>query len=208
MPKIVDHDQYRKQLLTKSLDLFASKGYGSITMREIARGIGVSTGTLYHYFSSKETLFLQLVEELTEQDIINFLAFSAKTNDVQTLLERIETLFAFVAHNEDYFLKQTLIWIDFCRQQNNAESLTREVLKRSDERVKQVISDRLKIPEKVAEFIFIFFHGLLLAKLFEGKTISYPEQGILLAKMLTAYLEPESQLTQPGKNKNNESSLL
>jgi AcrR family transcriptional regulator len=198
MPKIVDHDQYRKELLTKSLDLFAAKGYGSITMREIARGIGVSTGTLYHYFSSKETLFLQLVEELTEQDIINFLAFLGEINDVQTLSERIETLFAFVAQKENYFLKQTLVWIDFCRQQDNPEIVDYEVLKRAEERVKQVISDRLKIPRQVAEFIYVFIHGLLLAKLFEGKAIS-SEQGILLAKMLTAYLEPESLLTKPEK---------
>ena len=59
MPKIVDHEQYRKELLGKCFDLFAQKGYGSITMRQIAQGLGVSTGTLYHYFPSKQALFEQ-----------------------------------------------------------------------------------------------------------------------------------------------------
>ncbi|PLZ35065.1 TetR family transcriptional regulator, partial [Fischerella thermalis WC542] len=74
MPKIVDHEQYRKELLMKSFDLFAQKGYAAITMRDIAKELGVSTGTLYHYFSNKKALFLQLVEEQTRQDILNFLA--------------------------------------------------------------------------------------------------------------------------------------
>ncbi|NJL79674.1 MAG: helix-turn-helix transcriptional regulator, partial [Richelia sp. SM2_1_7] len=60
MPKIVDHEKYRKELLWKSFDLFAQKGYGSVTMREIAKELGVSTGTLYHYFPNKESLYLQL----------------------------------------------------------------------------------------------------------------------------------------------------
>jgi AcrR family transcriptional regulator len=54
MPKIVDHDQYRKELLSKCFDLFAEKGYGSITMRQIAEGLNVSTGTLYHYFPANK----------------------------------------------------------------------------------------------------------------------------------------------------------
>ena len=53
MPKIVDRDRYRKELLNKCFDIFAEKGYSSVTMREIGSEIGVSTGTLYHYFPSK-----------------------------------------------------------------------------------------------------------------------------------------------------------
>jgi AcrR family transcriptional regulator len=70
MPKIVDHDRYRKELLGKCFDLFAAKGYGSITMREIAQGLGVSTGTLYHYFPNKKVLFEQLIEQMAERDVI------------------------------------------------------------------------------------------------------------------------------------------
>jgi AcrR family transcriptional regulator len=72
MPKVVDHDQYRRTLLQQSLDLFAENGYSSITMRQLAEGLGVSTGTLYHYFPNKENMFLQLVEELTEQILVIF----------------------------------------------------------------------------------------------------------------------------------------
>ena len=105
MPKIVDRDQYRKELLIKSFDLFAQKGYGSITMRQLAQGLGVSTGTLYHYFPSKEALFLQLVEEQTQQNILNFLA---EEGNPTTLPERIETLFNFCTDESPWWTQLTL----------------------------------------------------------------------------------------------------
>ncbi|MFM8003959.1 MAG: TetR/AcrR family transcriptional regulator, partial [Dolichospermum sp.] len=42
MPKIVNHEQYRKELLSKCFDLFAEKGYAAITMRQISAGLKVS----------------------------------------------------------------------------------------------------------------------------------------------------------------------
>ncbi|ACK70521.1 transcriptional regulator, TetR family [Gloeothece citriformis PCC 7424] len=186
MPKIVDHNLYRQELLSKCFDLFASKGYGSVTMREIAQGIGVSTGTLYHYFSGKEAIFLQLVEEQTKQDISNFLATADRN---QPLSGRIETLFNFIAKNEDYFQQQILIWVDFCRHQDNQEVLNNEKLKQADEEIRQVLTDYLQVDELIIELIFSLIYGILMARLFEGKTISYTNQGNLLAKMLTVYLQ-------------------
>ncbi|MBW4432584.1 MAG: TetR/AcrR family transcriptional regulator [Pelatocladus maniniholoensis HA4357-MV3] len=187
MPKIVDHKQYRKELLMKSFDLFAEKGYASITMREIAKGLGVSTGTLYHYFPSKEALFLQLIEELTKQDILNFLA---EAGDVQTLAERIKSLMNFVAKNEDYFFKQNLLMLDFYQQQERTELLHNQTLSRVWDDAIQALASYLEIEDRaIADFIYCLINGLISARMFEGDTISYTEQSDLLANMLTAYLE-------------------
>lgn len=189
MPKIVDHDQYRKELLGKSFDLFAEKGYASITMREIAQGLGVSTGTLYHYFPNKEALFLQLMEELTQQDILNFLA-EAEVGDAKTLPERIEALTSFLAKNEDYFIKQILISVDFYQQQDRAELHNNEILRRSSEQTVQALTDYLQIHDlAIIDFICCWLQGLFLGRLFEGERVSFAEQGELLLKMLTAYLD-------------------
>ncbi len=171
----------------KSFDLFAQKGYSSITMRQLAQGLGVSTGTLYHYFPNKEALFWQLVEQQTQQDILDFLT---EAEGLQTLPERIEALINFVAKNEDYFLKQTSVWVDFCQQQERKEIMNHETLRRANAEIKQTIADYLQIQDKeIANFILTFFNGLILGRLFEGENISFEEQGTLLKKMLLAYLE-------------------
>ncbi|MEM9923232.1 MAG: TetR/AcrR family transcriptional regulator [Cyanobacteria bacterium P01_D01_bin.50] len=187
MPKIVDREKYRKELLWKSFDLFAQKGYGSVTMREIAKELNVSTGTLYHYFPNKEALYLQLVEEQTEQDISNFIT---EAGSPETLQERIKVLIDFIEKDEDYFIKQTLLNFDFYQQQERSDILSNDTLKKAWKHTEKAISGYLKIEDKaVIDFVLNFIGGLFTSRMLGGEEIaSYEEQGELLAKMLNAYL--------------------
>ena len=49
------------ELLGAALDLFVEKGYAATHVEEVARRAGVSKGTLFLYFSSKEELFKAVV---------------------------------------------------------------------------------------------------------------------------------------------------
>jgi AcrR family transcriptional regulator len=198
MPKIVDHDIYRKELLEKCFDLFAEKGYGSITMRQIAQGLSVSTGTLYHYFPSKEALFEQLMEEVCEQDV---LSAAAEMERVWTLQEKLETLGNYLYKREDYCIKLTYLLVDFCQHQDSKEMPSYQVFERINERYVQAIHDLLGIENlAIASFIYSFIDGVILERLFHDNMISIPEQFTLLGKMLTAYLEQ-----QPAYKKNHNS---
>jgi AcrR family transcriptional regulator len=56
VPKIVDHEARREELLEATWRVIARTGIVGVTIREIAREAGVSTGILAHYFESKEDL--------------------------------------------------------------------------------------------------------------------------------------------------------
>ena len=56
MPKIVDHELRRQELLAATWRVIARTGIIGVTTREIAREAGVSTGVLAHYFADKEDL--------------------------------------------------------------------------------------------------------------------------------------------------------
>jgi len=190
MPKIVDHEQYRKELLKKCFDLFAEKGYGSITMRQIAEGLAVSTGTLYHYFPSKQSLFEQLAQEICEQDVS---AALAELEGAQTLQEAMEALGRYLVNNEDYFVKWTYIWIDFCQHQDTNIIQNNSVFKHTNKQYHQAVYDFLGIQDPVlASFVLSFVNGLILEKLWGDETINFIEQCALLGKMLTAYLPQSS----------------
>ncbi len=51
------------QLLEAALELFAQKGYSATRAEEIAKRAGVSKGTLFLYFNSKEELFEAMVRQ-------------------------------------------------------------------------------------------------------------------------------------------------
>jgi AcrR family transcriptional regulator len=186
MPKIVDRAQYRKELLHRAFELFAQKGYGSVTMRQIAEWLGVSTGTLYHYFPNKEALFLQLVEEQTEQDILNFLT---EASGIETLSERVEAIIQYVDKYEDYFFKQTVIYIDFYQQHGHTDIAHNQILKKSWEDTRVAIASYLEIQDlEVADFILTFVNGLIMERMYACERVSFERQGIVLKKMLLAYL--------------------
>ncbi|MDJ0746616.1 MAG: TetR/AcrR family transcriptional regulator [Xenococcaceae cyanobacterium MO_167.B27] len=187
MPKIVDHDRYRKELLKKCFDLFAQRGYGSLTMRQVAQEIGVSTGTLYHYFPSKEALFLQLIEEITQQDT------SISADDIQgveTIEERILALGQFLMEHEDYFHKQTLIFINFFQQPELEQEPIIEAVKRSNQRYQEAIMQFLGIDNPaIANHVSCLIDGLISQRAFDPESVSIKGQMELLAQMLSAYLD-------------------
>ncbi|TVQ91576.1 MAG: TetR/AcrR family transcriptional regulator [Deltaproteobacteria bacterium] len=69
MPRIVDHEARREELLDRAFELFALRGYAAVSMRDLARSIDATTGTLYHYFPSKDDIFEALVRRRAEADL-------------------------------------------------------------------------------------------------------------------------------------------
>ncbi|MDR5710505.1 MAG: TetR/AcrR family transcriptional regulator [Armatimonadota bacterium] len=64
---VLQKHQTRARILEAARRVFARKGYHGTLMEEVAREAGLSKGALYFHFSSKEELFLSLVEEAGAQ---------------------------------------------------------------------------------------------------------------------------------------------
>ncbi|MFV0434681.1 MAG: TetR/AcrR family transcriptional regulator [Leucobacter sp.] len=56
MPKIIDHDQRRKEIVDVTWQLIVEGGIEAATMREIASRAGFANGALKHYFSGKDAI--------------------------------------------------------------------------------------------------------------------------------------------------------
>ncbi len=55
-------EERRQEILKTGLDLFIRKGYAATRTAEIAQAVGMSEGLLFHYFESKEKLYLTLLQ--------------------------------------------------------------------------------------------------------------------------------------------------
>jgi AcrR family transcriptional regulator len=187
MPKIVDHAHYRKELLNKCFNLFAQKGYGSLTIRQVAQEIGVSTGTLYHYFSSKEELFVQLIEEITEQDIL--LAINEIDHEsLETIEQKVFALGQFIAKNEKLFYRQNLLLINFFQQTELIQQPLVEAIKRSCQRYQNEIMTFLAIDDPaIANHVSCLIDGLIYQRAFTPEVVGIEKQMELLGSMLSAY---------------------
>src|ERR1700760_3269307 len=62
-----DPARTRERILTQAMAEFAARGYDSARVDAIARRCKVSKNMLYHYFGSKEGLFVAVLERCYEQ---------------------------------------------------------------------------------------------------------------------------------------------
>lgn len=64
MPKVVDHDERRAQIVSATWEALASVGLEGSTMRAIAERAGCTTGRLTHYFDSREEILTAALREV------------------------------------------------------------------------------------------------------------------------------------------------
>lgn len=50
-------DERRQEILDAAMELFTTRGYDAVSMRDIARAVSITPGLVYHYFDSKQHLF-------------------------------------------------------------------------------------------------------------------------------------------------------
>lgn len=86
MPK----EKSKKDLLLRSaLELFVSSGFENSPTAKIAKNAGVATGTLFHYFPSKEVLINELYLEI-KKEMVN--AMKKDLDQAMTIRQKIACL--------------------------------------------------------------------------------------------------------------------
>ena len=56
------YDDQREAILARAAELFARHGYHATSMNQVAEACGLSKATLYHYYSDKEALLVQIAD--------------------------------------------------------------------------------------------------------------------------------------------------
>ncbi len=64
MPKIVDKEAKRKEILGAAMRTFAKHGVVQTKMADIALAAGVGKGTIYEYYDSKEAIFMDAKKDM------------------------------------------------------------------------------------------------------------------------------------------------
>lgn len=61
MPRLVDHDARKRELLDASLALVASEGIEAATLRRLARAADCTTGAITYYFEGRDALLVAML---------------------------------------------------------------------------------------------------------------------------------------------------
>jgi AcrR family transcriptional regulator len=77
----------RQEILSAALNLFSSRDYSTITIKEIAQLAGVNTSLLYYYFEDKEALFRAALEEAVGTAMRNYDEVASKHSEPVDLID-------------------------------------------------------------------------------------------------------------------------
>lgn len=89
MPKIVDHDQRRKELADAVLRVVARAGVNAVTVRSVAKEAGWSTGVLTHYYGGRAELLLGALRRAAAITQRRFEAARGADDELAQLLEGV-----------------------------------------------------------------------------------------------------------------------
>lgn len=53
----------RARILSCAARMFRRQGYAAVTLRNVAKGVGMTTGSVYYHFTSKEEIVREILEE-------------------------------------------------------------------------------------------------------------------------------------------------
>jgi AcrR family transcriptional regulator len=78
----------REELLAIAARLFATKGYGRTTVRDIADAAGILSGSLYHHFDSKESMVDEILSTFQDALFDRYDEILASPDDARVRLEQ------------------------------------------------------------------------------------------------------------------------
>lgn len=101
----------RRQIIEGARAVFLAQGFDAASMSDIARKAGVSKGTLYVYFKSKDELFEAITEEQCHLQAESVFELDDADHDVAAVLTRLGRVFTHFMCNRSTSPIRTVIAI-------------------------------------------------------------------------------------------------
>lgn len=187
-------DRTRTLLYSIAVSLMEKQGFSNTTIEQIATKAGVSIGTFYHYFNSKEEIFYDIFKKADEyfETIVAPALYSADTTG-QSVVEQVITFFRYYAH---YNLNRGLANITqlyntknkiFVKKGRFMQELLMQVLARGMERGE--FSSELS-PDEATDYLFVVARGIVYDWCIHEGTYDLEQKMESYMRILLRVLEP------------------
>ncbi|AEB76392.1 TetR/AcrR family transcriptional regulator [Clostridium botulinum] len=150
----------KKKLYDISTDLMKTKGYDNVTIQEICKKAGVSVGSFYHYFESKNDIFIELYKIA---DDFFYDTIKGKLSSEDTINKIIEYFNYYAEYNEK-------MGIDMMKQlynSNNKMFITKgrhmqtvlDTIIEQGQKNNEVTTEMT--PKQITRFLFVLMRGVV-----------------------------------------------
>ncbi len=119
MPKIVDYEEKKKEIIKKAKLVFEKKGYYNTNLSHISNKCGMGRTTIYQYFKNKDEIFYHTLESTLEE--IKAEVEGIKANNNLTFIEKLQEIVHLLTKendNNNTFILLVEIWLVVKREEN------------------------------------------------------------------------------------------
>lgn len=191
MPKIVDHEAQRERFAEAAIRLIARDGFEGTTMRAVAAEAGLSYGSLFHYFESKDQLLAQAVRHLTAQQTQRVNAFASRRSGLQALRQLLYDDALVDASTRD----EAVVWLAFLYRaalEQPFAAMYGELIEGWLTRIRQMLEEARALGEVRADLdcesealaVWAFSSGIAQQGLLQPRTLPPGRQRKLIAVYL------------------------
>jgi len=93
IPGAVYDNETKNKILDTATELFAQKGLGAVSMRDISNAVGIKTSGIYYHYDSKDALMEDILSRL-EGGYRHYFAWLTRMNEkAETLEELMDNMF-------------------------------------------------------------------------------------------------------------------
>jgi AcrR family transcriptional regulator len=108
-PQRRDPERTKTRLLQAAIKLFAARGYDGVAVDEVVAAARVNKRMVYHYFGSKDELYLAaLTEVFSRLELVELQAMDTSIDPVEQLRRLLTAYFEFLDANPEFV--RMLLW--------------------------------------------------------------------------------------------------
>jgi AcrR family transcriptional regulator len=182
-------DERREQILLAALKVFSRRGLAATKISDIAEAAHLSNGLVYHYFESKEDVFIELVSQAVELSAAALKEIDAMPleplDKIRAIAEQVMKAIHETENSAFYFL----LMVQACVSDANPEEVKEIMQKASvpDEIILKIVTEGQKKgcigAGNAGDYVMLFWaaiQGLALSKIAQGERYEMPNPELLL----------------------------
>ncbi len=154
-------------------ELCVTHGYGAASVEVITEAAGLSRGALYSNFTDKDDLYLDLLDELEQNQTVELAAIFEEHQDLSRFLERLAARGRAGVHDSrSHMILHTELWLLAMRNPAVRERLA-TIHRRGIEAIATLVgSAKIDLaPEEIAATVAAINDGLLMQRLLDPDSV-------------------------------------
>ncbi len=140
MTREESRQQTRQRLLEAAARVFAERGYHATSVEQVAEAAGYTKGAVYANFSSKDELFLALLEQRSQQDLGSWTSPGGVSRSLEDVLRGQEKLHSHMGEEESRWCLLTLEFYLYAMREPQARQKLARLYASVRERLEQLFS--------------------------------------------------------------------